>query len=562
MILRQLQAFRSRIDNEVIPAFHKEQKVRWFLEIGEDGRFLGLTETGKTKKEWTSVVAPYAKRSGSSPPPNLFVDKPDYVLGLIIGDSSDKIAKRHNAYISLVNACSESVKSPSVDAFYTFLSGPMDNVRTAAEEKGMKAGDLIAPRIGDTILCQLPDARSFWQTMQEERSANASTMESECLVCGRTAPIARTHPVELLVRTDRVSLITGNEDAFLSYGLKQSEIAPLCHTCAREYGEALRYLLGSPSHHIGLGKATWLFWTRKAADFDICSLLSNPEPEQVKSLLKSPWKGRAPGVEDEHFYAMAVSAAKSRMIVRNWLETSIHDVRATLARYFDHQAIADREGQVQPIGLFALIGALVQKPDDLPPQIASGLVEHALTGKPLPPKLLYMAVQRARADREYIMTRPRAAIIKLVLLSHHTQKEEFMVDIELTPAHPSRAYQCGRLLATLDEIQRAAVHAKATMVDRFYGSASAAPASVFGVLMRGVQPHLGKLRKTKPGLHYYFERQLGEITSHLDGFPRTLTMEEQGLFALGYYHQKNRPRTPSKPETDTNTSAHDEEDAS
>ena len=536
MILRELQAFRSRIDTDVIPAFHKEQKVRWFLEIGEDGRFLGLTETGKTKQEWTPLVAPYAKRSGSSPPPNLFVDKPDYVLGLAIGtDDPDRTVKRHKAYISLVKACSESVKCPSVDAFCAFLAGPMERARDEAEAKGVQTGDLIAPRIGDTILCQLPDARGFWQTMQAERSANASRMESECLLCGRVAPIARTHPIELLLQADRVSLITGNDDAFLSYGLEQSEIAPLCHTCAREYGETLRYLLNSPSHRIALGKTTWLFWTREAADFDICSLLSNPDPEQVKSLLKSPWKGRAPEVDADQFYAMAISAAKSRMVVRDWIETSIHNVRSTLSRYFDHQTIIDGQGNAPPLGLFALLASLVGKRknrpkfDDLPPQILPSLIEHALTGKPLSLKLLYIAVQRARADREYIMTRPRAALIKLVLLSQYPQKEETMVDQGLTPAHPSRAYQCGRLLATLDEIQRAAIHAKATMIDRFYGSASAAPATVFGTLMRSAQPHLGKLRKTKPGLHYYFEQQLAEITSHLDGFPRTLTMEEQGL---------------------------------
>jgi len=132
-----------------------------------------------------------------------------------------------------------------------------------------------------------------------------------------------------------------------------------------------------------------------------------------------------------------------------------------------------------------------------------------------------------------------------------------MVEKELTAGHPHPAYQCGRLLAALEAIQRAAVHARATMVDRFYGTASSAPASVFGVLMRGSQSHLGKLRKTKPRLHHYFDKQLSEITDRLDSFPRTLTLEEQGLFALGYYHQKNQRRGD---DDSPGTSASDETD--
>ncbi|MDY6893488.1 MAG: type I-C CRISPR-associated protein Cas8c/Csd1, partial [Chloroflexota bacterium] len=104
---------------------------------------------------------------------------------------------------------------------------------------------------------------------------------------------------------------------------------------------------------------------------------------------------------------------------------------------------------------------------------------------------------------------------------------------------------CGRLLAVLESIQEEAAKPRkinSTIVDRFYGTASSAPASVFGHLLRGVQAHLGKLRKEKYGSYIALEKRLEEVQSGLSNFPKTLTMEQQGLFALGYYHQRAADR--------------------
>jgi len=101
------------------------------------------------------------------------------------------------------------------------------------------------------------------------------------------------------------------------------------------------------------------------------------------------------------------------------------------------------------------------------------------------------------------------------------------------------------LLAVLEEIQRRAVPGiKATVVDRYFGTASSAPASVFGRLMRGAQPHLSKLERDRHGAYVGLQAQLEDVLSGLKAFPRTLTLTEQGLFSLGYYHQRahNRAR--------------------
>ena len=114
---------------------------------------------------------------------------------------------------------------------------------------------------------------------------------------------------------------------------------------------------------------------------------------------------------------------------------------------------------------------------------------------------------------------------------------------KLDPTMSQPAYLCGRLLAALESAQRRAIPgANTTIVDRYYGTASTAPATVFGALLTGSQAHLSKLRRDRPGAYHAIQEEIEEIMSGLPGFPRTLSLEEQALFALGYYHQRAHHR--------------------
>ena len=181
---------------------------------------------------------------------------------------------------------------------------------------------------------------------------------------------------------------------------------------------------------------------------------------------------------------------------------------------------------------------------DLPVPTARVLLRAALTDTPLPWNLLGLAVRRNHAERD--VTRNRAALIKLVLTSQPNGEEYDMV--QLQPDHPEPAYHCGRLLAVLEQIQRAAIgrNISATIVDRFYGTASTAPASVFGRLVGGAQPHLSKLRRDRPRAGYALQKRVEEIMAALPAFPHTLDLKQQGLFALGYYHQRAHDRAQAR----------------
>lgn len=107
----------------------------------------------------------------------------------------------------------------------------------------------------------------------------------------------------------------------------------------------------------------------------------------------------------------------------------------------------------------------------------------------------------------------------------------------LDPENDDQAYLCGRLLATLEAVQYAGVgDVGANIIDRFYGKASTAPALVFGQLLTLAQSHLGAINND--GQRVSLDKEVSGIVAQLGtGFPKTLTLEEQGRFAIGYYHQ-------------------------
>lgn len=543
MILDRLIDLRDRLpDDGAVPEAHKSQSVRWVLDVSADGRVTGLTETGG--KRGQAFTTPYFVRQGTGAVPFLLVDKPEYVLGMVPpGGKPERVAKLHTAYLDLLKEARDATGDARIASVYTALSSPdeAETARRKLAEHDWKAGDLILPSVAGAFPHDDKAVRQFWVDRQGTSAADKSGFVGACLHCGETKPIARTHPVELQVGPDRVGLVTGNASAFLSHGLVQSEIAPMCQDCARAYGEALRFLLQSPDHHLRLSGAAWLFWTREPVpDFNPAGLFSDPTPSDVARVLTAARTGHLPDVDVNAFYALVVSSNKSRLVVRDWLAVPLSETMKALAAYFEGQRMAGYDGEDKPLKLIALAGATVRDLKDLQPQTTDALLAHALTGRPLPVVLLHQALMRARAD-EHPVTRPRAALIRLVLrsLALTTHRPDLMADAALNPDHPEPAYHCGRLLAVLDALQRKAISPNATLVDRFYGAASTTPALVFGTLLRKAQPHVAKLRTGRGDP--WLDRRLGEIAARIPAFPTTLTPVEQGLFALGFYQEKYRP---------------------
>jgi CRISPR-associated protein Csd1 len=269
-------------------------------------------------------------------------------------------------------------------------------------------------------------------------------------------------------------------------------------------------------------------------------IFEKPDPEAVKALLESPHKGRDTLKLSARFYCLLISGGQGRAIVRGMHTGVLGDVETNIREYF---SVIARFSE-SPLPLFFLLRSLaVQgKADNLPPSLAGEVFLAILFGLKYPFSLLSSAVQRCRAEQE--VSRERAALIQLYFQRNKKRQE---LTMGLNRESPDPGYRLGRLLAVLERLQgEANRNLNKTIVDRYYGAASTRPVTVFPSLIHLAQHHAGKARN--PG---YFQKEIGEVLDAVQSFPPHLSLEEQGLFALGYYHQrqeyfKKRESAPSQ----------------
>ncbi len=556
MLLEKLSAYFDRLEG-VAPPMYQKTPIRWLIELDPKGKLLGFVPTegsaDRKKGRGKEFLAPFIGRS-SGIRAKLLADNGEYTLGVARNTSKqERVNDCHGAYVEEVRRCAFATREPAVKAVLTFLE--KCPLITGQIPEDFEPSAVLTFRVDGVLPIELPAVREYWasvasagqETAQTEQQDANGTMQ--CLVCGQLRPAVKRLPFKIKGipggQTSGTALISANSPAFESYGLQASLIAPTCQECGERFSKAANALIEGENTHIRIPPLIYLFWTREECDFNPASLLSDPDPGEVKALVSSVFSGAegATQIEATPFYATAFSASGARVAVRDWLDTTVERAKRSLARYFVLQRIVEWDGsEGRPLGLYALTASTVRDGAREPPSnVPQSLLHVALRGGPLPMGLLYQAVKRNRAEQG--ITRPRAALIKMVLLSQATVllAENTMTELDVKNHNP--AYLCGRLMGILEGLQRVALgNVGANVTSRFFGTASSAPASVFGNLLRSAQHHLDKLRKGRPGAYQALERRLEEVMSGLPGFPRVLSLEEQGLFSLGYFHQRAADR--------------------
>ena len=583
MLLQRLKEYAEsgRVEN-LAPAGYKETPVRYLIYLDENGRFIECVDQvqgGKGReKRGKLTIAPHVGRAYAIRP-KLLVDNGEYALGIARDPAKQaRVDESHRTFVDLTRTCATETGEAAVGAVLALLEAEPHIEDRLPSDFDPSAVVTFAVISGDDEVrpIDLPSVRTFWARRSgvkgDEGTQEGGDLEGsdtagvangnlmQCLVCGEVRPAVQRLAYKWQGipggQTSGLALISANAPAFESYGLEASLIAPTCAECGELFSKAANDLLASDTTRVRIGPLAYTFWTREKTSFNWATYFTDPRPGEVKALLTAAQRGQRAATEMDperqvRFYAAAFSASGARVVVRDWLDTTVGEAQQHLARYFALQEIVDWNGaEGSPLPLWHLAAATVRVRKDPPaPQVPKALFSLALKGSQLPEWLLFEAVRRCRAAGG--VYRERAALIKMVLLDGWEREEgrgsmTASDLVQLDPANRDPAYLCGRLLAVLEAIQREALgDISASIVDRFFGTASSAPASVFGRLLRGAQPHLKTLSRDKRGMYNIFENRLLDVTQGIsgrDGFPKTLSLEKQGLFALGYYHQRAADR--------------------
>ncbi|MDP8236122.1 MAG: type I-C CRISPR-associated protein Cas8c/Csd1 [Candidatus Erginobacter occultus] len=576
MILQSLYQLYERLRQEknyrIAPPGYSLQKIVFRVVLHPDGK-LHAIEDARIKGNHGRLLPHQLQVPGSSHQPGsgfspLFLwDKPDYMLGYKNDDvNPDRTTGAFKSFRERHLARRDEIRSDSYQAVCNFLE--LWQLVQASDwpvlqEVGPGYG--VFQIIGQTgFVHEDPVVQDWWSNSYSE---DEESHKGQCLITGDLAPIARLqHKIKKVGSQGESQIVSFNDSAFESYGKSQSFNAPISEAAAFRYATALNALLDGPmnyKHRFILGDATVVFWTEKPTNTeDIFAIfaegkfdLSNQEKAQDESIrqkiqlfLKALRRGKKVYPELDRdpdrtkFYLLGLTGqAKGRIGVRFFYWDNLSKLLDNLRRHYSDISVVRQfdSSSRYPDPEFPTLQQILDettprrqnKPDrkKIPPVLEAPLLKAVIAGTLYPMGLYLAIVRRIHADRQ--VNYVRACIIAGYL--RRNLKQEVSMCLDRERKEPS--YRLGRLFAVLEKVQGEALgKINAGIRDRFYSSASATPGIAFPRILRTYQHHLGKLPE---GLRINRERLVQEILAPVKDFPSHLDLAEQGMFALGYYHQ-------------------------
>lgn len=586
-------------DVEIAPPGYSSTGVSYALNLSDSGDLLEIfplfvaVQRGKKMVEVPKrmVVPEQAKRTGINPIANFLCDNAAFVLGISEKESADPNygLKRFNAFCDFNLPLLKQAQSTAASAVIHFLEH--HDPHTARENPAiarhldelLKGGNLVFRVSGIEVLDD-PEIQRVW----EEHKNGLDFVKMQCLVSGEFAPIARLHPNIQGVRNANptgASLIGFNDRAYESYNREgeQGLNSPVSQKIASGYGVALNYLLSAqnPNRKIILGDTTIVYWAESANKryANTIAALLNPDyiedqgtgenterlaaEEKLATIATKVEKAQAlditrlrDGLDDStRFYVLGLAPNAARLAVRFFLTEPFGKfVERIMTHYNNLQIVKEYADQTNYLSIGRILNECVspkisKREEEVTKSwslLGGALIRSILSGAPYPEGLYSAILTRVRIDSDDGSNRKinytRAAVIKAHLLRKYRRQGnnpyQEVLQMSLNESCSQPAYVLGRLFAVLEKAQKEAIgDVNATIKDRYFASACATPSSVFPVLLRLTQHHISKAEYGRK-LDDRIQNLLNMLEVQNKPFPSRLTLDEQGIFVLGYYQQR------------------------
>lgn len=550
-------------------------KVSWGLELTPEGQIQRLwpleIADAKGKKRPQLIKLPAQVKRAVGIIPNCLCDNSGYILGHDNKGKPERSLECFKACAARHREILAEVDHPMAKAILRFFAGwdpqtAEENAVLAPEwDEILKGGNLVFCM--DGVYAQ--DVPEIAQAWDEAYADDEKAEMGRCLVTGQKAPVAILHPsIKGIVgaQPSGATLVGFNAPSLESFGKDdrdkqgQGRNAPVSTYAAFAYTEALNYLLREPAYHSRLGDTTLIYWA-EGAEEEYSSAMAgmmfsdNMEQEDLKDVMEALSSGKTvlwnklPLNPDNRFYILGIAPNAARLAVRFFLQNTFGSFAANLDRHqkrleIVRPAFDEREG----LSVWSLLRetANPNSRDKKPPEpLVSALMRAVLMNTPYPAELFIQTEIRLRAEHE--VSRGKAAILKAYLLrnvvelnpDNHPYKEVLQVQLNETTTHLPYPYRLGQLFAVLEALQlKANPGINATIKDRYFNSACATPAVVFPTLIRLAQNHLNKL---DGGIKVYYDKMItGLLNAVEESYPVRLSLQDQGIFQIGYYHQKQK----------------------
>ena len=573
MILQALTAYYEDLarTGKIARQGWGKSRISYALELGEGGevcRVIPLEtadERGKSRPREMELPAPVKRTVGVAS--NFLWDNGSYLLGHAKDAAKDSragkcFAAAKELHCSLLSG-SEDPFAQAICRFfenYDPALGSTDPV-LAGEWENLISGCNLTFAYGN----QYPgDNEALARVWESHYGQDAEGEKLRCLITGEPAVPEKTHPaIKRLygAQSSGAALVSFNAPAFCSYGREQNENAPVGQYGAFAYTAALNYLLSDRRHYRRIGGDTYVFWAEGAEeqyedafgafldgnsdtvkDEDLASVLDALAGKKLCNWDNLPLN------PENRFYVLGLAPNAARISVRFFLQDTFGVFAQRLKAHYDRlEIIRPSFDNRTQLPLWLLLQETVNRQSrdkTASPQMSADTLQAILTGGRYPATLFQQTMLRIRAEHD--ITRGKAAIIKAYLLRNDTQQNRMeALTVKLNDDCNDLPYVLGRLFSVLEDIQQQANPGiNTTIKDRYFSSASATPAVVFPVLLNLAEKHQKKL---SAGQKVYNSKRLQDLMGRIrESYPTHLTLSDQGIFQLGYYHETQKRYSGSK----------------
>jgi len=593
---------RLATGQEKIPAYGwSSEKISYCIVLNDDGSInyiddirSSLQVKKKNIRQPISLIVPaFPEGKASGVKANYVWDNTAYVLG--VSEKPNKLDEKYQLFWKQVQEL-DATNSKALQVLQNFPAFWNEYKQDYSDwnTKDFLDSNVVfrVLSLGNQFVHDCDEFKKQWQNVLEWYVGKLS--DGQCLIEGTTTKIADLHKSIKGVDGGQSSgglLVSFNKDAFESYGLKKGKNSSVGTDAAFKYVTALNHLLRRGENNkqrLKIGDAITVFWAESAnkqtaveAEEDFLGNLLNPDTEETASptdgqetqslatLLQQvaqgiPLKELRPDLDPAtKFYVLGISPNAARLAIRFWYATTLDEMARHIGQHYQDLRLEPQFGSALPeiwkltyatAPIYTDNGKQKTDADKISPQLAGNLARAVFTGQLYPQSLLSQVLLRMRLDGVVSFTRVALckAVINREIRLNQKNTQEIPMSLDIEEKNP--AYRMGRLFAVIEEMQKKALgeEIKATIRDRYWGAASATPALVFPMLERNMMNHLSKIRKTesypagkdKPPitgqkLAGFLDWQIGQIKEGMETFyPKSLNLQEQGRFAIGYYHQR------------------------
>ena len=563
--------------NEIEKEGWVKAEVGYAITIDEMGKVKGIvslmqnTTDKKREKPVQRVVPVQNGRSGKNPPPYFMCDNAKYLLGAWqqSGKPDEDKKNRNQAYNYHRAAADYHCKilqnsncalAKSVCMFFDSWDFEKNKELLNVDwEKILKQGNLNfrSYETGQDLLNDI-QIQDIWNKYSK---TTVDQTVGRCLVTGVLAPITKLHPVIRGIKGTQPKLVSFNKSAFKSYGKEQGENAPISEYAANAYGEALNYLLSKKTHYRIMGDTAVVFWAATKENETgymhfMEEFLGNTEKTEEEKLLYTV-NAISKGINcdynsfelkpDTKFYILGMAPNNGRISICLFYNSTFMDLIVNVKQHYDRLSIQSPafEQKKYP-SVYDILNAMTRKRtgnrenSQSTKGIEKALLNAILFNKRYPSVLYTNILNRIYAEisqSKFALNRNRAAMIKAYLMQNYSDKKEVVSTMQLNEETEYVPYLLGRLFAVLEDVQHISID-RETLREHYFNAASRTPALVFPRLMRLANNYMKVLKRDKEGLRVVKEKEMNALMDkiHTD-IPRQLSVEDQGIFMLGYYHQ-------------------------